>query len=81
MSETRIFYIGTAEIFQDKPSSETRRMMELVHKKQQERVKRFELLEELSENLSKTDESELNSFINVLIRKVKTKKQKNGKEK
>lgn len=78
---TRTFKIGNAEVFQDKPSEETRRAIQIMHKTQEDNLYATsepnleEFMESLSDKLSKLDESVLNAFVNVLTRKVKTKKQ------
>jgi len=85
MSQTRKFKIGNAEIFQDKPSEETRRALELMHKTQEENLYKLsegykystieETINAIAEKLSNFDESVVSAFVSVLIRKTKKLKQ------
>ena len=79
MSKTRTFKIGDAEIYQDKPSSETKRIMETIHNKEIDRALDLAdtLPREIAERLVEMDRSEadLSIVIKHLIREYKRLRQ------
>lgn len=83
MSKTRTFKMGDAEVYQDKPSQESKMAIELMHKAEHERcgllVKKG--IKDLAEALADREDSELGTALKLLVRMTKELKRKKDEEK
>ena len=79
MSTTRNFKIGHADVFQDKPSEETRLMLESMHRAEYEKACNLVdgAVHEIAELLKHKTEAELSIVLKAIVRRTneyKTKK-------
>lgn len=85
MSNTRTFKMGDAEIYQDKPSAETRKMLELIHNKEIDRALDLAdtLPREIAERLVEMNRSEadLSVVLKHVVREYHRLKQEKNEEK
>jgi hypothetical protein len=83
MSKTRTFKIGHADVFQDKPSEETRLALEIMHKNQHHKANGLvdNSINDIAEAMKDKSEAELSIVLNVIVRETNRLKQENNPSK